>query len=125
MSINKVFLLSCMLFTSANSWAACQGAKWEVEGKTEVICYDEKTDVRMSASCQEKSCEARTLIEKARTLDLKSTEGRPKNPGTAYCNLLNGKVVMGENSRGTQTAFCKASDGTLVDLSGMAQHASE
>ena len=125
MSINKILLLSCMFFTAVSAAAACQGARWEVEGKAETICYDEKTDVRMSASCQEKSCEARALVEKARTLDLKNTESRPKNPGTAYCNFLNGKVVMGENSRGSQTAFCKASDGTLVDLSGMAQHASE
>jgi|GEM_PF-1644218 len=119
MFLNKLFLI--FLVSASASWAwACDELVWTVNGKGEGVCYDEKHEAMVSAKCLSASCEAVTFLEKARQLKLSSTRtGTVQNPGSPYCKFLKGTVVIATNERGSQTAFCKASDGSLVELSSL------
>jgi putative hemolysin len=114
MFLNKLIFL-CIFSHATDSIV------WNVEGKNHSIYFDEKLQVMLSSSCEKSPCGARVLAEEARKLNLNlSKEEVSKNPGSQYCHQLKGDIVLAKNERGSQNAFCQASDKTIVDLSSLA-----
>ena len=111
-------LLFCLLLH------ANEAVVWKIEGRDQAIYFDKKLQVWMSITCEKNSCGARKFIEKARTLNLVvPPEDSSQNPGSIYCSFLKGVVLMGVNERGSQNAFCEASDKTMVDLASLSSWA--
>lgn len=125
MSSNKILAIIIPLVFSFQAAHACDEMLWEVNGKKEAVCYDKKLNAILSAKCLKKKCDAAQLLKKSSELQLDEPDDHKTvpNPGTPYCKLLNGTIVMGTNERGSQNAFCKAADGTLVDLSTLGSKA--
>lgn len=93
---------------------------WNIDGKPHSVIYDEKLQIVMSSSCLKKSCGARKLALRAQVLKVdRSKEESSRNPGSLYCQQLNGIVVIGKNERGSENAFCQAADKTIVNLSSL------
>lgn len=86
----------------------------------EEICYDGSANAYFSKSCFESVCEAKKIKKKVKSIELSFEEKNPnQNPGSIYCEKLRGEVLIGRNSRGSEIAFCKATDGSLVDLASL------
>ncbi|QDK36764.1 DUF333 domain-containing protein [Bdellovibrio sp. NC01] len=124
MSSNKILFL-VITFASLAAGATCRPATWTANEKDFTVCYDMKTDALLSESCINGSCDARTFLDKVRGVKLPSEGVNPHNPGSKYCRWVQGTVVIARNARGSQTAFCQGSDGTLVDLAGLAEYADD
>jgi len=93
---------------------------WIIDEKNCEVYYEEEVHAMISLSCFKQACGARDFVKKIKGVYLKNPPGElAKNPGSPYCKWLNGKVVQGRNSRGSQNDFCQAKDGSLIDLSAL------
>jgi putative hemolysin len=119
MFLNKLVLIVVLWGAYAS---ACEKSVWSVEGQMREICFDENLNAVFSADCFQATCEAMTLVKKSRSIHLdKSNIDSSRNPGSAYCKVLHGVVVLGRNERGSQIAFCQAADKSIVDLLALAK----
>lgn len=114
-------LLNSLLLFPTNAFAAkvnsCKATVWTIENKNIEICYNEKLSSYFSKICFLNSCEAQKFKKQSATIQISSLEKEAsQNPGSIFCKKLNGEVVIGRNLRGSEIAFCRASDGSLVDL---------
>jgi len=99
---------------------ACAEEIWSIEGQKTAFCYDDKVKTILSVSCVEKNCGARELMKNSLEMKVESSQkGKSRNPGSIYCQRLLGKVFIGKNERGSENAFCRASDGTFINLSSL------
>lgn len=95
----------------------CRVTTWTISGKNLEFCYDSELVGYFSKNCFTTKCDAQKMKIRALTLEISPAEKNVnQNPGSVFCKKLSGEVVIGHNSRGSEIAFCKASDGTLVDL---------
>lgn len=75
-----------------------------------------------SSSCKKSNCGARKFAEKAKGINpLKSGKQFATNPASIYCNLLNGKIIIGKDKSNSENAFCQANDKTMVNLSSLGE----
>ena len=122
-----MFFLILVLSLFSNSFAQvgskkiiCQSNFWKISNKLEEVCYDDSLNAHFSKSCFESSCFAKKIKNMAKSIELSIDEKNPnQNPGAIVCDKLKGKVVIGRNLRGSEIAFCKATDGSLVDLASL------
>jgi hypothetical protein len=121
MYLNKITFL-IFIFISSEIFAAgvCDEAKWLVEGKMQIFCYEPQFSTWISAKCLGKNCDVKSFLKKSKSLRYTNSKNYgSENPGSKICQHFNGRVLIGRNERGSENAFCQANDGSMVSLSAL------
>ena len=121
MDFFKIIIFALLLF-SHGAWA-CDEVQWLYNTKPIGICYDEKSESFISASCfkAKKKCWAGQASKRAKELQLsrKSNNEYVINVGYKTCQFLGGKTRQLKTPTGDENTFCQGPDGTLVDINSL------
>lgn len=96
------------------------------DGKATSFLFFEAARVRLSAACKKGEaleCEAYRTLRNATAVELPQREvGGATSAGVKICTKLGGTVADGTNSVGSQDAFCRFGDGSLVSAGALEQY---
>ncbi len=112
----------CVLLAAAPT-LACNSITWVADHRSYNVCYISKYHAFLSSSCSDSSCGAIALVNSK--LDRHMMPGDRqliKNPGAEICEQLGGEVAIAHDSTGDESAFCEATDHSVIDLSSLARN---
>lgn len=86
-----------------------------------LVAFEEVDGFTVNEACGDKKCEAyvKAKLYSGKKIEPKYLVGG-KNPASVRCKtLMNGKVLIGQSSKGHQQSFCSFSDHSYLMLSIM------
>lgn len=111
-SITLVFLIS-----SLSAWSCDSLEFHKISGDLVKICYLKKYNAFMSESCSKGKCKAIEIIKKSRAATIKKELlSGSFTPGTIQCTYFGEEIWILKDDTDSEAAFCRALDGSLVDV---------
>jgi hypothetical protein len=82
-----------------------------------------KDHLTLSQNCSNLNCQAYKAFESTKFQDLKDLDGKltgGADPGSVVCSQrLNADIVIGTDTQGNETGFCKMKDGSMIGLGSL------
>jgi putative hemolysin len=79
----------------------------------------------LSISCLEKPCLAKKNLQKISFDQYRKAKKGSGNPSSYFCEIIEGKVVIGKTQEGNEISYCKFSDNSFIEGGSLTKSAKE